>query len=207
MNRLFSIRRRRPNIVDIDTPLLSGGVDGYRLKWGANFDTAVFTTMMTSTNVGYLDPSVNRNVIETQPVTGKVRIVFNPATYSIPDAKSFWLKFVPVVGAVEGTAGAPTLVLPDAAHHGTGIVTIKGSAPLAAPLQLDLPSMEDFRIVNEDGSNNLLVGAIDGDPMLTVLPKVGVQSINLRGAQSSLYVQGVGGAVSFSATFTLAFPR
>jgi hypothetical protein len=207
MNRLFSIRRRRPNIVDLDTPFIDG-VDGYRIKWGANFDTASFTDIITSTNVGYIDPAVNRNVIETQPITGKVRIVFNPATYSITDTTSFWLKFVPVTGGSEGTVGAPTLVLPDASHRGTNIVTIKGSAPSASVLQLDLPGvMEDFRIVNEDTTNNLFVGTVAGDPMITIVPKVGVQNIGFRGAQSSLYVQGNSSAVTFSATFTLAFPR
>jgi len=208
MNRLFSVRRRRPNIVDIDTPKVYG-VDGYRLKWATNFD-GVFTTILTSTNIGFLDEAVNRNVIDTQPVTDKVRMVFNPATYAIPDAISFWLMFFPVIGGVEQTPGAATLVLPSSANHGIGDVVIAGTAPSGAPLQLDLPLMQDIRFVNESsggGSANLLVATEDGGPQLAILPLIGEQSLGLMGTQGTIYVQGDGANVAFSATLTLAFPR
>jgi hypothetical protein len=206
MNRLFSIPRRRPHIVDFYTPVVAG-VDGYRIKWASNFD-GVFATIITSTNIGFLDDNVNRNVIETQPTTGtSVRIVFDPTTYAIPDGNSFWLQFVQVIGGVEQTPGAPTLVLPDSARHGVGMVVIQGGAP-AAPLQLDLPMlMQDFRITNEDGAANLFFGTEDGGPMTTIYPLLGVQNIGYLGTQGSIYVQGDGGVVPFSATFTLAFPR
>lgn len=205
MNRLFSVRRRRPNIVDMYIPVVYG-VDFYRVKWATNFDTA-FTTIINSTNVGYIDPAVNRNVIETQPTTGTyVRIVFNPATYSITDTAQFWLQYVPVTGGIEGTASAPTLILPDASRHGIGIVAIQGDAPTAGPLQIDLPTgMQDFRIHNEDGANDLYIGFIEGGPVTTIIP--GEFSLSYFGVQGSLYVQGETADVPFSATFTLAFPR
>lgn len=205
MNRLFSVRRRRPNIVDFYTPVVYG-VDGYRIKWAANFDTA-FTTIITSTNVGFLDPNVNRNVIETQPTTGKdVRIVFDPASYTITDTDQFWLQFVPVTGGVEGTAGAPTLILPSSANHGVGIVVIAGTAASSAPIQLDLPMlMQDFRFRNEDTANDLLIGTVEGGPVTTVPP--GETSLSLLGTQGSVYVQGDVGDVDFSASFTLAISR
>jgi hypothetical protein len=203
--RLFSVNRRRPHIVDLYTPFVQG-VDLYRLKWNANFD-GVFVDFLDSTNIGYLDPAININVIETQPTSGTwVRIVFDPTTYNIPDGASFWLKLARVVGVVETVVGAPTLVLPDEALHGTGMVVISGAAP-ANPLQLDLPRrMEDFRFVNEDGmgGNTLYIGTEDGGPVMSVLPAVGVQNLGFRGAQGTIYVSG---DVAFSATFTQAFPR
>jgi hypothetical protein len=206
MNRLFKIARRRPSIVDLYTPF-TYGVDGYRLKWAANFD-GVFATALTSTNVGYLDPSINQAVLDAQPTNGKdVRIVFNPATYSIPDANSFWLKFVPVTGGVEGTAGAATLVLPDSAHHGVGDIVIAGNAPNGSTVQVDLPLVQDIRVTNKDGATTLLVASESGGPFSAVLPKVGEQSMGFYGTQGSLYFEGSGGVVAFSATFTLAFPR
>lgn len=206
MNRLFSIRRRRPNIVDLDTPKIAG-VDGYRLKWAQNFDD-MFADILTSTNVGFIDDNVNRMVIEGQPVQGKVRIVFDPDTYSITDTSAFWLKFVPVTGGVEGTPGAPTLVLPSTANHGVGIVVIAGTAPSAGPLQLDLPRiMQDIRFVNQDGANNLLVASEEGGPQYAILPEVGEQTYGLMGTQGTIYVQGESGDVDFSASFTTAFPR
>ena len=210
--RQFSIRRRRPNIVDIDTPFIAG-VDGYRIKWATNFDVSPFTTFLTAPNTGYLDSSINPRVIESQPVTGKVRMVFNPATFGIPDAAPFWLRFCTVTGGMEGTLGAPTLVLTDNSHHGVGIVAISGTAPFVAPLQIDLPGlMQDFVIVNENlASKNLFVGTEDGGPVVTIIPGAAapseVQVLSLLGTQGSLYVQGDGATVDFSATFTRAFPR
>lgn len=220
MNRLFGVARRRPNYIDVLTPF-AYGVDGYRLKWAANFDAGSFTTFITSTNVGFVDAAINPNVIDSQPLGGftglagsgrNVRIVFNPATYSIPDTSSFWLQFVPVTGGVEGTPGAPTLVLPDSANHGTGIVTIHGSAPAGATsanaLQLDLPRlMEDFQIHNEDGTNNLMISTEQSGAETQLKPDTFSQFAQQRSAQSSIWVRGTGGAVAFSARFTLAFPR
>lgn len=210
MDRLFSIKRRRPHIVDILAPSQNsvGVVDEYRFKYAPNFDQA-FATILTSPNIGYIDPAVNRNVIETQPTVGThVRIVFDPTTYAINDDQHFWLKFFPVTNGMEGLGGAATLVLPDKAHYGTGIIVIHGNAPNGVSLQLDLPrSMQDFRIINEDGANKLLVGTEDSGPMAAILPLIGIQNFGLLGSQGSLYVKGVGGNVPFSAMFTLSFPR
>lgn len=211
MDRLFSIWRRRPHIVDLYTPV-QATVDGYRLKWAANFD-GVFATILTSTNVGYLDPNVNRNVIETQPTTGTyVRIVFDPTTYAIPDASAFWLRFFPVTGGVEGTGGAPTLVLPDSANHGVGIVVIHGDAPNGATsansLQLDLPRiMQDFHVHNEESANDLFISTEAGGSEVMIPRSTDLQSLGFLATQGSLYVRGGGAAVTFSASFTLAFPR
>jgi hypothetical protein len=197
--------------VDLYTPVAQTGpgvVSEYRLKYAANFD-GVFATILTAPNFGFIDSNVNRNVIETQPFTGtSVRIVFDPVTYGIVDNKSFWLQFFPVTDGVEGAGGAPTLVLPDEARFGTGIVIIQGSAPGIAPLQLDFPRrVQDLNITNEDGASNLLVGTEDGGPLSAVLPLIGSQNFGLLGAQGSIYVKGDGGPVAFSARFTLAFPR
>lgn len=218
MNRLFGMPRRRPGIVDIITPF-TYGVDGYRLKWAANFD-ASFTTFLTSTNIGFLDPAINPNVVDSQPLGGftglagsgrNVRIVFNPTSYSIPDTSSFWLQFVQVIGGVEQTPGAPTLVLPDSANHGVGIVTIHGTAPSeassATSLQLDLPRlMSDFHIHNE-GGGNLFIATEAGGAETQVPVDTAEQFSQLTGTQSSLWVRGGGGAVLFSARFSLSYPR
>lgn len=213
MNRLFKIARRRPHIVDFYTPL-TYGVDGYRLKWAANFD-ASFTTFITSTNVGFVDSNVPQYVYESQPTTGKdVRIIFDPTTYSIPDASSFWLQFVQVIGGVEQTSAtsAPTLVLPDSANKGVGIVTIHGNAPNGAStansLQIDLPYlMSDIRIRNEDSSNFLFVSSEQGGAEQQLKADTFPQYQSLSATQGSLWVRGGGAVVAFSATCTAAFPR
>jgi len=209
MNRLFSVRRRRPSIVDlytpVDTPGVSG-VTGYRLKWAQNFDSAE-ATIITSDKVGFVDSNVPRNSIESQPFHGReVRIVFDPATYAIDDTKAFWLRFYPMIGAAEQTPGALTLVLPDQAHHGLITQVIAGTAP-AAELQLDLPlMMENVNLVNSDAAVNLLVGTEEGGPKHIVLP-LNDQYLGFNGAVHTMFVQGDGGTVDFSANFTLCFPR
>lgn len=218
MRRLFKVARRRPHIVDFYTPLTQGlDTAGYRIKWAQNFD-GVFAAIINSTNVGFLDDNVNRNVIETQPTTGTdVRIVFDPTTYSIDDTKSFWLQFAQVTGAAETLVSAPTLILPDSANKGVGLVTIHGAAlgatSSAGALQLDLPFlMADFRIHNEDTANYLYVSTEAGGPEQQLRPDTFPQFTSIAGTQASIWVRGatpanVSAAVNFSAVFTAAFPR
>jgi hypothetical protein len=222
MNRLFSMIRRRPNHIDIVTPF-TYGVDGYRLKWASNFDAGSFTTIITASNIGYVDPSINPNVIAAMPMGGvastggrNIRIVFNPATFSIPDASSFWLQFAQVTGGSETLLGAPTLVLPDAAHRGVGIVTIAGNAPAVAnsssALQIDLPGlMEEIRIHNASvapSAVNLYVSTEQGGAETQLQPDTFSQFTSIRGTQGSIWVRNDGSQPSpFSATCTRAFPR
>jgi hypothetical protein len=216
MNRLFKIARRRPHIVDFYTPFKYGlDTAGYRIKWGQNFDTAVPAMIINSTNIGFLDDNVNRNVIETQPTTGTdVRIVFDPTTYSIDDSKPFWLTFAQIQGAAEVLVSAPTLILPDSANKGVGLVTIRGTTTASlTPQQIDLPFlMADFRIHNEEPTNYLYVATEAGGPEQQLRPDTVPQVTSLNATQGSLYVRGAtaagaGVAVTFSASFTLAFPK
>jgi hypothetical protein len=212
--RIFKIPRRRPHIVDLYAPLTQG-LDqfGYRVKWASNFDGS-FAVIINSTNVGFLDPNVNRMRIESQPTTGTdVRIVFDPTSYGITDTQSFWLQYAQVIGGVETTVSAPTLILPDSANKGQGIVTIQGNAPSGAAsansLQLDLPFlMQNIEITNNDSSNTLYVSTEQGGPEVPVGPKLGFYGYQaIWASQGSIWVRGGGGAVNFSATMTLSFPR
>lgn len=214
MTRLFKIARRRPGIVDLYTPLTQG-LDqfGYRVAWAQNF-VGPFTTIINSTNVGFLDPNVNRYAVETQPSTGTdVRIVFNPTSYSITDTQSFWIQFSQITGGTPTLVSAPTLVLPDSALKGQGIVTIAGTAPSesssSSSLQLDLPFiMQNFQITNTAASGTLYVATEQNGPEMAIGPNLGFPGYQtIWAAQPSLWVRGGGTTVTFSATFTLAFPR
>ncbi len=214
MNRLFKIGRRRPHIVDFYTPLTQGlDTAGYQIAWAQNFN-GPFSAIITSTNVGFLDPNVNRMKIDTQPTTGTdVRIVFDPTTYSIVDTSSFWLQFSQITGGSPTLVSAPTLILPDSALKGQGIVTIAGPAPSetssANSLQLDLPFvMQNVQITNTDATGILYVSTEAGGPEMAIGPNLGFPGYQtIWGAQPSLWVRGGGSIVTFSATFTLAFPR
>ena len=212
MDRTLSVIRRRPNLVDVLVPFVYG-VAGYRLRWASNFDAGVWTEILTSTNVGYRDPSINPVVLDAIPTRDRVRIVFDPATYSITDTQSFWVKLSHVSGGgAETVVSAPTLLLPESAHHGIHQVTIQGDAPNAADssgaLQLDLPRlMSDFRIHNEAADRNLFVSTEPNGPEQQFRPDASPQVSGLASTQGSLWVRGGGAPVPFSAVFTMAFPR
>ena len=208
MTRDFSVIRRRPHILDIITPVRAG-VDGYRIEWAANFDGS-FTTLVTSPINGHCDDSLRDQAHAPAP-GNNVRIIIDPTNYTITDTKPFWLRFVPVVGGIAGTAGNRGLILPDTS--GRGFVTVAGSAPNAATvtgsMQLDFPRLvEDLRIVNAASSGSLFISPVDDDAEFEVVPGGSqVPFSNLRGAIPGIRVRGGGSAVAFQATFTLAYAR
>ena len=213
MNRTINVFRRRPNIVDMMVPL-TAGVEQYRLKWAQNFDGA-FAQIIGCSNAGFYDDTIDRGKIDSQPSTGtSVRMTFNPATFAIDDTKSFWLQlwhFPP--GGPEVAVSAPSLLLPESAHHGIGIVTIQGNAPNAATsagaLQLDLPRiMSDFRVFNQTAAAaNLYISTEQSGPEQEVRPPPAAQYTPFIPSQGSIWVRGGGAIVPFSATFTMSFPR
>jgi len=206
--RLFSIIRRKPGLVDFVTPLVAGQ-EGYRLKTASNFDGS-FTTLLTTTNTGYVDPSVD---LRQQNVhTGNiVRMLINPVTFSLSDTSPFWLQYVPVVGGVEQTPSGLLLVLPPT--YGTSILAIAGNAPSGATqansLRLDFPRLvTDLHIHNEHASADLMVAFDVGGPEIKIQgPLKDPQFSSIHGAHDSIWVRGSGSVVPFSATFTFANPK
>lgn len=205
--RLFSILRRKPGLVDFITPLMppSTGVAQYRLKTDTTPTGAFATTVMTVRG-GYLDPSLVGTHSVIQPGEN-VRIVFKPSNFGLSDTAMFWLKLVYIDAANAEMASpapsAPTLVLPP--FTGNTIAGFTASAPTSA-LQIDLPrAMDSFRLVNPDATNGIGIAFQEGGPEVTVT--AGKDLLNQNGAVSSIWVRGIGGATSFSATFSYANPR
>jgi len=212
--RTFSCFRRRPHVVDLLTPVVSGATH-YTVKWAQNFDGA-FTSIIDCSNVGFYDDNIPRNKTELQNTNGFVRMTFDPTTFSIDDTKSFWLQLWETVPpAASAQVSACTLLLPDTANKGQGIVTIQGNAPNGASsansLQLDLPTlMQNIQITNNAGAGGtvLYVSTEQGGPEMAVGPGLGFYAYStIYASQGSIWVRGGGGTVSFSATSTLSFPR
>jgi hypothetical protein len=210
--RTFSCFRRRPHIVDLLTPIVPG-TTAYTIKWAQNFD-GVFATIFSCNNVGFYDQNIPRNKTELQNTSGFVRMTFDPTTFAITDTQSFWLQLWETPGGGSSTQiSGTTLLLPDTTNKGIGNVTIQGNAPnagsSATSQQLDLPFlMQNFQITNNDAANTLYVATEQGGPEMEIGPKLGFPGFSsIWGSQGSLWVRGGGGAVNFSAAFTLAFPR
>jgi hypothetical protein len=217
MNRTLSCIRRRPNLVDLLTPIVAG-VAGYRIKSANNFDGS-YTELFTCTNVGFLDANVDGRKVELQQTSGRVRMVFDPATYAAPhtaalvDTNHIWLELwhVDSVGA-ETQISAPTLLLPDAAYHGYKTVVIHGAAPsgatIANSLQLDLPRlMTNLVVHNEEGTNPLFVAFEGSGGEVKLAANALPQHVAQNSPFSSLWVRGSGGTATFSASFTQAFTK
>ena len=154
------------------------------------------------------------NAAGASPDANDGSIVWSEQLANIVDTKPFWMRLQPLVGGTpSGSPGAPTLVLPDSANHGLGIIIIQGLAPSGADvtesLQLDLPRlMNDFQLHNREAATDLFVamefeGAekrfAGGEPTPT--------NISYDGTQSQLFVRGGGATADFSASFSSVFPR
>lgn len=209
--RDFSIVRRRPNLVDLITPRRVG-VKGYRLEAATNFDGSFSTILTADIGSGYLDKNVNPAKLHSINNPNHIRIVFDPATFSLTDDQHIWLRFVPVdFAGSAGTAGAPGLLLPDDMLRATTRIIIAGTAPngatVANSLVLALPyRMKDMVIRNNQptAGTTLFVATEIGGSERQVAPQETAHL--LEGAQGCLLVRGGGGTVAFSADFTHYLP-
>lgn len=215
MSRNFTVVRRRIGIVDMLTPK-QANVAGYRIQAALNFD-GTFTTLFTAPiGSGYLDPAINPVTLHAINNPDKIRMVFNPDTFTgtagIADAKDFWMRFVPVdFAGSAGTPGNPALVLTDAEHYGNSRVLIAGTAPsgadVSASLQLDLPfTTQDLYIKNEEatGGHALYLADLPGGPEQQISPQ---ETLTIfHGPVDTLLVRGSGGTAKFSASFTNYLP-
>lgn len=201
MDRIFSIYRKRNQVVDLLAYKKDPTHTGFRVKWATNFDVAPTLMFEAPVATGFLDRNVPRNSVDSQP-TNHTRMVFDPTTYSIPTERSFWLQVVPMVGAVEQTPSPMTLVILDRRAAGNYTQFIHGTATTTVQ-QLDFYTIEDIRLTNEDTTNILRVGSEDGGATMAVLPQSNLY-LPKSGAFGSLYVSSSAATVEFSAAINLA---
>ncbi len=216
-NRPFSVVRRRSHLLDILIPK-QVGVQGYRLQAAPNFDGSFVTILTADISSGYLDPAVDRNVLQALNNPNQIRVVFDPQTFNgssgIIDNHQFWLQFVPVSFAgAPGTASARCLVLPEDALRGDSRIMIQGSAPSGATVadswELNLPfRTQDLSIRNQEAGTDLYVALDPGGPETVVESGMGNMSqLELSdGAIGGFLVRGDGSTANFSASFTSYLP-
>lgn len=212
----FSVAYRAPHIVDLLIPK-QVNTEGYRIKGSPQFDgSPAFVTLFTAAiGAGFVDPAVDVRKLSYMPGTNRVRAVFDPDTYTgsaaIVDGAQFWLVFTPVSGGVAGTDSDPVLVLAPSQHNGTERIAIQGSAPVGVALANSLSiclgrRMTGFTFKNNDGANPLFVAFSRNGQEIEVPAGAGLNRHSLAGmgSTSTLLVRSTGGAVSFSADFTVA---
>lgn len=182
MKRLFSILRRRPNYVDLWAPKIAGATM-YRLKWAASFGGAP-AMIIECSNAGYRDQNIDPAIVVAEAVNNGVRMVFDPASFEIPDLESFWIQLVPVIAGAETDPGAMTLVLPPGVRHGYAVGIV--GTPIGTQ-QIDLPRLRDIRFVT---SAPIEVGIEDEGELWTIPATTTGVPYGTNGQVSSLYVKG-----------------
>jgi len=210
--RRFSILRRKAGLIDLITPIRpeSEGVASYRLKKDTDPFGSFTNVVLTAPITGLIDPTVAGKHHVIQPGEN-VRMLFNPANYTLSDA-AFWVRLFYVnasnVELGSPAPGAATLVLPPFVgpiQTGfTATATVK--ADLANSTQLDLPrAMESIKILNLDGTNPLFVAFDAGGPEMEI--PFGKELTGFVGASGQMFVRSTGAGVKFTTTFTYATPR
>jgi len=186
------------------------GATQYRLKWGTNFDIlpAAFVTITTALPGGWKDPNVDYRKLGVLNIGERYcRIVFDPASFTIPDTTAFWMIGVPVIGGVEQVPSAPALVLPFATMMGNMPITIAGSAPSALTItgsqQIDLPAAM-FAITLRNNDIVSLFIATDANGPEYELPTAQELNLPVVAGAPSIWVRGGGAACAFSAIMTQA---
>jgi len=207
MQRVISCLRRRNHYMDVLVPWDPTAAI-YRLKWAPNFDQ-VFNGFLDAPPTGYLDVSISPKVVDVQNIGDRVRLIFDPTTFGIPDDAPFWIQFfTEPPGGPEVQVSAATLVLPDAQHHGYTDVFLSGVAPaavdVATALQLDLPRlMRDVKVHNKSGATSLFLATSPTGPEFELQAPIATPQLQTFASPvGSLWVRGAGGPAAFSASFS-----
>jgi hypothetical protein len=193
-------------LIDILVPRDSR-VDKVRLKTDTN-PFGSFSTTVVESRHGYLDPVVS--ALYHPIVAGEnIRFVFKPATFTLSDSGSFWLKVVGVdTSNAEMSDPAPsaaTYVHPVGTSGGLGGFNATAPVGVAATdaVRINLGrTVSNIQIRNLEAANSLRVsyGVIGSE---TVIPAA-TESEGFTGSASTLYLRGVGGTAAFSVRFSLA---
>lgn len=209
--RRFSVLRRRTGLIDMIVPFRpsSEAVAQYRLKTDVNPGGAFSTTCFTCGPQGFVDPTVAGPQHVIQP-GNNVRMIFNPANYGLSDA-AVWVKVVYIAAngseMTDPAPGAATLLLPpNAGPNQFGFTaTAPNGAAFANALQLDLPRVENFRLINQEAAQAMRLAFDGGGPEMTIDSKG--ETSGLVGGVTSIYVRGAGGPAAFTCSFSPSFPR
>lgn len=206
VQREFSIRRRRAGIVDLLTPV-TPGTASWDIEWAQNFD-GVFAAIISAAT-GYFDDAattgINRAALDQAPGRNH-RFVFNPTTFGINDASSFWLRVIQNdAGGAPIATSPPVLVLPESERHTRIRIAISGNAPNAATvagsLRLYLPfGASNLFLTNEDGANDLMLAFNTLGPEMRLGPGVTPEFAE-NGVIEQLVVRGDSAIVPFNAQF------
>jgi hypothetical protein len=205
--RTISTYRRRPGLIDIHWPARVN-VYGYILKAASNFD-ATFNPFATGPTTGWASRSIHNQAMDSGAFRGRTRVIFNPADYTLDDAKPLWLRIATVnLAGVVGADESIHLILPYNAQPNRPVVihgTVAAAADLTTSLEINLPQQCTNPTIQNDGANDLYVAFELGGSEFRV-PPLSTEFTNfysMTEAFHQLFLRGSGGATTISANLVL----
>lgn len=155
MSRIISLRRRRPNLVDLYVPRESG-VASWEFSASTSFYDSSPTLLQAMNYNGFKSASVPLAAMgpDFTAYKDKVRFVFDPEDYdpTLDDTTPFWLYLTTKDGAGSVvTSYAPHLILPYASTPNRAY-NITGSIPDTATYEIQLPGLTANQSVQVDGT-------------------------------------------------------
>jgi hypothetical protein len=203
MARIFSVYRRKNNLVDLNWPI-EPGIASYKMYFSANFDTAMPTQFDTVPLTGKQSLTVLNNGFTDNQFRGKTRFLFNPDDYAssgLDDTKPIYVSLVPVnFAGVSGTASSLHLILPYSPEPNRALI-LNGNAPSPGPLEIQLPMLvHNMIFTNLDAGNTLNVSFEPTGPAYEVGPLATTSSIypSTYPNASQLFIAGAGGSVAIN---------
>ncbi len=157
MSRIISLRRRRPNLVDLYVPRTPGVV-----SWAFSTSTTFFdsspTPAQTMNYTGFRTKDVPLAAMgpDFTAYKDKVRWVFDPTEYGLNDGQPFWLYLTTTDTTGATVDYAPHLILPFASTPNRAY-NIAGTIPTTDTYELQLPGLTANQSVQVDGAASVTV--------------------------------------------------
>jgi len=155
MSRIISLRRRRPNLVDLYVPR-EPGVVSWSFSASATFHDSTPTLLKAMDYNGFKSESVPLSAMgpDFTAYKDKVRFVFDPEDFdpTLDDATPFWLYLTTTDTTGATVDYAPHLILPYSSTPNRAY-NIKATIPDTAQYEIQLPGLTANQSVQVAGSN------------------------------------------------------
>jgi len=207
MPRVFSLNRRRKNLLDIVISSKSD-VGSYQFAVSDNFD-GMFSDFQVVPKAGYRSKGVVEGSQSYSGFRGLTRFLLNPEDYvmsfpDLDDTKPFWITVSEIpYGGAAGAPSAPHLVLPYNTTPNLGF-NISGSVS-ATVTEIQLPQLVSNIVIDVVGPDGLNLAYEENGTVFTIPLNAGldVEYWSTFHTTGQLFLSSTGMDTEFSAAFRL----
>lgn len=207
MPRVFSLNRRRKNLLDITIPS-KAGIGSYQFAVSNNFD-GMFSDFQVVPSAGYRSRSVVESAQSSLGFRGLTRFLLDPDDYvmmhpELDDTKPFWFTVAEIpYGGAAGTPSAPHLVLPYNTTPNLGF-NIAGSVS-GSVTEIQLPMLVSNIIIDVVGPDDLNLAYEENGTIFTIPVNAGldIEYWSTYHTTGQLFLSSSGMDTEFKAAFRL----